>query len=521
MCRRIVKFCCIAALSPFIASVISVFQLPTQAFGKSLSPSAQSCEALMALTLPNTTITSAKLVAAGAFSGPQDRYERYDFTTLPAFCRVTAVLKPTSDSDIKIEVWMPTNWNNKFEAVGNGGWAGSILNSAMAAAVGSGYATASTDTGHQGNSASFALGHPEKLIDFSYRAIHEMTVQAKSIISAFYGKSQTVSFFNGCSLGGHQGLTEADKFPADFDAIVSGDPALNWARLHIARVWINSIVHRSENSYIPPAKYPMIHDAVLGVCDAMDGVKDGVLEDPTRCHFNPKVLECKGEDTPTCLTTAQVETAQALYGPVKSPKTGAQVQPVLLQPGSELTWATLAGPEPLSLALDAFKYLLYKDPQWDWRHFNPATDLDAALGMDTGFADFNDATLKPFFDRGGKLLMYHGWSDQQIPAMGSVEYFNRQVKELGRGIVGKSIELYMVPGMYHCRGGPGTDTFDKMAAIEKWVSTGKAPDQILASHLAEGKVDRTRPLCKFGNVAAYKGSGSTDDAANFSCREER
>jgi feruloyl esterase len=520
MGRPFVTIGCTAARAVFVVLAMSVFLLPAPAFGQSSSPSAQSCEALAALSLPNTTITSAKLITAGTFSGPQDRYDRYDFATLPAFCRVAAVVKPTRDSDIKIEVWMPTNWNNRFEAVGNGGWAGSILNSAMAAAVGSGYATASTDTGHQGNSASFGLGHPEKLIDFSYRAIHEMTAQAKAIITSFYGKPPVTSFFNGCSLGGHQGLTEADKYPADFDGIVSGDPGLNWTRLHVARVSVNAMVHRSPDSYIPPTKYPTIHDAVLQACDALDGVKDGVLEDPTRCHFNPNVLECKREDTPACLTTAQVETAQALYRPVTSPKTGARVLPELLQPGSELAWSTLAGPEPLSLAVDAFKYLIYKDPQWDWHKFNPATDLDAALEMDTGLVDFNNATPKNFFDRGGKLLLYHGWSDQQIPAMDTVDCFHHMVNELGSGIVGKSVQLYMVPGMYHCRSGQGTDTFDKMAAIEQWVSTGKAPDQILASRVTDGKVDRTRPLCKFGEVAVYKGTGSTDDAANFSCRKE-
>ena len=207
----------------------------------------------------------------------------------------------------------------------------------------------------------------------------------------------------------------------DFDAIVAGAPAINWMRLHVARVAINAFVHRSEDSYIPPAKYAFVHEAVLKACDALDGVKDGVIENPTVCHFDPKVLVCKGADGANCLTPAQAETARALYSPVKNPKTGAEVMPALLQPGSELGWAILAGPEPLGNALEAFKYLV--DANWDWHRFNPTTEMDLALKIDNGLLDFTDPNLKPFFDRGGKLLMYHGWADPQVTPMNSVTYF--------------------------------------------------------------------------------------------------
>jgi feruloyl esterase len=504
-----------------------------------------ACESLAALALPNTTITAAQTVAAGAFTPPGANRggaggrrgaegqpapdgraaaggraggAAQAFASLPAFCRVAATLTPSSDSDIKIEVWLPSSgWNGKFQAVGNGGWAGTISYPALGQAIARGYASASTDTGHTGNSAAFALGHPEKVVDIGYRAVHEMTVQAKAIVDAFYGSAPKVSFWNGCSLGGRQGITEAQRYPADFDAIVAGAPAVNNIFLHGSRMMINQTVHRSDDSYIPPAKYSTIHTAVLESCDALDGVKDGVIENPARCRFDPKVLECKGADGPACLTPAQVETAKALYAPVRNPKTGAEIFPALLMPGSETDWRVLAGPEPIGTAYEAFKFVVFQDANWDWHKFNPATDTELALKKDNGVLHSGNPDLKAFFNRGGKLLMYHGWSDPQVAPLNSVNYFTSVTHAVGKSVVGKSLQLYMVPGMAHCAGGPGTDTFDKMAAIEQWVATGKAPETISASHATAGTVDRTRPLCPYGKVAKWKGSGSTDDAANFTC----
>jgi len=506
-----------------------------------------TCESLSALKLPNTTITSAQVVAAGAFTPPAPARAAAAggaaprgaapaegragagrgragggaaqvYATLPSFCRVSATLAPSSDSDIKVEIWLPaTQWNGKFQAVGNGGWAGVISYTALADAVAAGYAAASTDTGHVGGSASFALGHPEKVIDMGYRAVHEMTVQSKAIIDAFYGTAPSLSFWNGCSQGGRQGITEAQRYPADFDAIVAGAPAVNWMRLNGVRMAANVVAHATPESYIPPEKYPAIHDAALLACDAIDGVKDGVIEDPSRCRFDPKSLECKGADGPTCLTKPQVETAQALYAPVKHVKTGAVLFPSLLERGSELGWATLAGPAPISIISDAFKYVVFKDADWDARRFQPATDIELAEKVDNGVLNSAVVNLKPFFDRGGKLLMYHGWADPQVAPGNSVDYFTKVIRATGKGSAGKSIQLYMVPGMGHCQGGPGTDRFNKMEAIEHWVSAGHAPESIVAAHMIDGKADRTRPLCPYGKVAKWKGTGSTDEAANFMC----
>ena len=504
-----------------VAAGLLLCAAPVAAPVRAATAAPLACESLASLNLPNTRITLAQTVSAGSFSPPAGRQgpgAAAVYAALPSFCRVAATLAPSTDADIKVEVWLPSSgWNGKFQAVGNGGWAGTISYPALAQAVAAGYATASTDTGHAGNNGSFALGHPEKLIDFGFRAVHETTQQAKAVVGAYYGSSPALSFWNGCSLGGRQGITEAQRYPADFDAIVAGAPAVNSMSLHAARVAINQIVHRSADSYIPPEKYQAIHDAALNACDALDGVKDGVIDTPSRCKFDPKVLACSGPESAACLTAAQVETARALYAPVKDPKSGGVVFPQLLEPGSELGWATLAGPQPVGTALDAFKYVVFADANWDWRSFNLSTDLSRGLRQDAGTMNAGDVDLRPFFNRGGKLLMYHGWADQQVAASNSVEFFNKVTKTVGRSAVGKSIELYMVPGMGHCAGGAGTDTFDKMAAIESWVKTGRAPESIVAAHRTDGVADRTRPLCPFGKVARWKGAGSTDDAANFTC----
>lgn len=480
---------------------------------------ATSCENLASLALPQAAITSAQVVAAGAFTPPGRGGAGRGgdvFAALPAFCRVAATLKPSNDSDIKVEVWLPASgWNGKLQAVGNGGWAGTIRYPALAAAVASGYVGVSTDTGHVGGTAQFAVGHPEKLIDLSYRSQHEMTVKAKAVITAHYGNPAKLSIWNGCSQGGRQGLAEAQRYPADFDGIIAGAAAWNQAQLHAGRLALNKVVNRTADSNIPREKYRMVHDAVLAACDANDGVKDGVIENPARCKFDPKVLQCEGADGPTCLTAAHVESARALYAPVKNPNSGAVIYPAL-QPGSELVWNVTGGPEPVGTALEAFKFIVFGDPNWDWRRFDPATDIEKTVRAFEVMATSN-TNLKPFFERGGKLLMYHGWNDTQVAPEQSTAYFNAVTSLAGRGAIGKSIQLYMVPGMNHCAGGDGTDDFDKVAAMEQWLASGKAPDSIVAAHLTDGKADRTRPLCPYGKVARWKGTGSTDEAANFAC----
>ena len=470
-----------------------------------------SCNDLARLSLPNTTVTSAQIVDAGVFKVPGNQKGKgaNPYANLPAFCRVAITLTPSSDSDIKVEVWLPAgNWNRKLQSVGNGGWAGVISYSALADAVREGYAAASTDTGH------VALGHQEKLIDFGWRSEHEMTVKAKAITQAFYGSAPRLSYWNGCSTGGRQGLKEAQMFPDDYDGIIAGAPANRTA----ISLWIAFAVLKDKESYIPPAKYPVIHAAALAACDAKDGLKDGLIADPTKCSFDPKVLLCKNGDGPSCLTAPQAEAAKKIYSPGKNPRTGLELFPSLV-PGSELGWGIQAlGPEPSQNIYDQYRYVVYKDPSWDWRTFDFDKGIAKGEEPDNIVMNATDPNLKAFFAHDGKLLLYHGWSDPNVSPLNTIKYYNSVADTLGGASkVSNNIRLFMEPGMGHCGGGEGPNVFDKVAPLEQWVEQKKAPGSIVASHSTAGAVDRTRPLCAYPQVARYKGSGSIDEAANFAC----
>lgn len=475
-----------------------------------LAPAARSaatrtCESLKSLNLPNTTITLAKAVAS---------------REVPAFCRVAATLTPSSDSDIRIEVWLPLEgWNGKYRAVGNGGWAGSLSYEGMSDALRSGYATSSTDTGHTGNGgdASFALGHPEKLIDFAYRSVHEMALKAKAIIETFYGTPARYSYSYGCSTGGRQGLEEAQRFPDDFDGIVADAPAINQTRLNVSYLWVAQATLKDPASYIPASKYPMIHQAVLQACDARDGLTDGVLDDPTRCRFDPVVLRCSGLDAPTCLTAPQVEAATKIYAGPKNPRT---LQPLAsgLEPGSELLWAALAaGPAAQPIGDSYFKFVVFKDPTWDFRAIDFDRDVARADQLDNGLLAATEPDLTAFAARGGKLMLVHGWSDQFIGPRNTISYYQSVVEKMGAARAADVVRLFMVPGMGHCGGGEGPNAFDPFTPVERWVERGTRPDQMIATRVTRGKVDRARPLCAYPLVARYKGTGSTDDAVSFAC----
>jgi feruloyl esterase len=466
------------------------------------------CDRLASLTVPNVTITAAESRPASP--------------TVQAHCRVAAILKPSADSQIEAEVWMPANWNGKFQAVGNGGWSGSISFDAMRAALLEGYATASTDTGHKSAEtpgASFAFGHPEKLIDFGYRAIHEMTVLAKKLIEAHYGRAQRLAYWNSCSNGGRQGLMEAQRYPQDFDGIVAGAPAANWTGRAIGALWVAQIVHKDAAAYIPPAKYPLLNNAALEACDTLDGVTDGVIEDPARCKFDPAKLLCRGDDGASCLTAAQVEAARQIYAKAIDPATKREFYPGLA-PGSEFGWATYGGPRPFAIGIDYARFVLFRDPAWEFKTLNAATAAAEAERVDNGATNALNPDLRPFFEHGGKLVQYHGWSDPQIPPMHSVTYYNSVLERLGGAkAVEASYRLFMVPGMQHCGGGPGTNQFNAIGALERWRESGIAPDSIPAAHVNNNRVERTRPLCPYPQTAHYTGIGSTNDAANFVCRK--
>ena len=308
---------------------------------------------------------------------------------------------------------------------------------------------------------------------------------------------------------------EAQRYPADYDGIIAGAPVN--ARVHqmIWELWVAQAVHKDDASYIPPAKYKTINDAALAKCDADDGAKDGLLTSPDRCRFDPATLQCKAGDDVSCLTAPQVAAAKQIYTPAMNPRTGKEIFPAL-QPGSELGWGGLAGPEPVREAVEFFQFVVANDPGWDFRTLDFDRDVALAEKAASQVIDATDPNLQPYFARGGKVLMYHGWNDQLVAPMNSVNYH--------RAVVGAtkspadSIRLFMMPGMTHCRGGAGPDSFDRMGVIERWVEKGEAPKQIVAEHLTNGVVDRRRPLCPHPQVAAYVGKGSLDDAANFTCK---
>ena len=495
--------------------------LPTMSYAQHAAVDAAACDRLAAsMKLTHAKVTSSHAVAAGHFVPPNAAggAAAKEVADLPAFCRVELTLTPSSDSDIKSEVWLPASgWNGKFQQVGNGAWAGSIQYGALADALRRGYAAASTDAGHTGTDARFAMGHPEKLIDFGYRAVHETAVQSKATITNAYGTAPRLSYFNGCSGGGRMAFQEAQRFPADFDAILAGAPGYNRVDQSVQMLMNAKATLDNPASMIPPSKYPVIHRAALEACDAQDGLKDGLIGEPLSCHFDPKVTECKAGDEPTCLTPAQVEAARKIYAGVKNPKTSATIFPGL-EPGSELNWTGPAGgTEPLAVSGDLFKFVVFQDPKWDFRKFDLARDYDAVHKIDNPGLSPTSADLKAFVARGGKLLIYQGWADMNVAPKSTVDYYNRVVQTMGQKQVDDSVRVFFAPGMAHCGGGEGPNVFDALTPLEQWRENGKAPTSILATHSTNGKVDRTRPLCPFPQVAQYKGTGSIDDAANFVC----
>ncbi len=524
--------------------------LVSGAFLPSARAAGKSCEQLAQLALPNTKITSAQSVAAGAFEPPANlapwlARDPSLFKRLPAFCRVTADAQPTTDSDIKIEVWMPASgWNGKFRGQGNGGFAGEIDYAALAGAVDQGYATAGTDTGHaaEGTDAKWALGHPEKIIDFAYRAIHEMTAIAKAAVKAFYGDAPQRAYFSNCSNGGRQALMEAQRYPDDYDGIIAGAPANYWTHLLASALWDAQSTTEDPASYIPTSKIPTIAKAVNAACDAEDGVADGVLNDPRRCRFQPASLLCKANDSDSCLTQPQITALKKLYEGAHDSK-GHEIFPGFLPggedgPGGWGLWITGEGPgKSLLFAFGGgyFTDMVYGQPDWNYKKTNFDEAVAASDNKFAGVLNAMDTNLKPFASRGGKLIIYHGWNDAAISPLNTINYYNNVEHKMGKQEAGSFLRLYMVPGMQHCGGGPGPDVFGQFGssaqnnpqhnmylALEQWVEKGEAPDAIVASKLKPGAagpvVQETRPLCVYPQVAKYKGSGNTNDASNFVCR---
>ena len=405
-------------------------------------------------------------------------------------------------------------WNGKFLAVGNGGWAGSIDTSAMAASLARNYATASNDTGHKGGSGSFALGHPEKVVDFGYRSMHEMALQSKTIINAFYKRAPQLSYYNGCSTGGRQGLMEAQRYPDDFDAMIVGAPVYNHIRLHASQMARQTEMLKDVSKILSKEQMTLLNNAVIAACDAKDGVKDGIISDPESCKFDPATLMCTESNKENCLTAAQIGTAKKAYGDMKT-KTGQLVYPGS-SPGFETGWRMpQPGSEPPAIALDTFRYLGHKDANWNGMNFD--LDKDLALAVENaGFIDAINPDLSKFKARGGKLLMYHGWADPGPAPQNTINYYSKVIQKTG-GKADDWMRLFLLPGVGHCGGGVGPDRADLVTPLEKWRESGTAPSQIVASRTRNGQIDMTRPLCPYPQIAKWNGTGSSDEAKNFVC----
>jgi len=519
---------------------------------------ATPCADLKSLPLGDATVTQSKSVEAGPFAVPAEPGAPAQSITLPAFCRVQGVIAPTKDSHIEFEVWLPASaegsgaagsgWNGKYQGVGNGGFAGAIqygTRGGLASALIAGYAASSTDTGHQANAidARWALGHPEKIIDYGYRAVHETAEKAKIIIRAFYGEAAKHSYFSSCSNGGRQALMEAQRYPADYDGIIAGAPAANFTRILTGFTSNLLATTLDPASFISAPKFAAIEAAAVAACDARDGVKDGIIDEPNKCAFDPSVLLCKGPESDACLTAPQIAALRKIYS---GPRTtnGEQLYPGF-QPGGEagpggwglwMSGATADRSLQSGFATQGAANIIFQNAAYDYKTFSVDRDAKAADDLSGRVLNAIDPDLSAFQKRGGKLILYHGWSDAALPPTATVEYYRSAAAKLGKNADG-AIRLYMVPGMQHCGGGPGADNFgsapglapvepdpsrNMSAALERWVEQGTAPAAIVATKYnspagASSGVKFTRPLCTYPQVARYKGAGSENDAANFAC----
>jgi hypothetical protein len=492
--------------------------------------SAKDCTGLASLKLDGK-VTSATLVPAGAFQQPAGPgappgVGGASYKDVPAFCRMQATLTPTKDSDIKVEVWLPASgWNGKFVAVGNGIWAGQLSYSAMADPLKRGYAVATTDTGHAGSGldAKWAIGHPEKLIDFGYRAVHEMVVTGKAAIGAFYGDKPKLSYWNSCSTGGRQGLMEAYRYPNDFDAISAMAPANPMTALMVQSMWAGWVPKRAEGGTLNPQTMGMVHAAAVKTCDKGDGLEDGLIENPRQCHFDPASLACKPGETASCLNPAQVDALHDIYGGVRD-KAGKVILPGW-PVGSEMQLALLlGGNEPFPVATSYFRDLVYANqPGWDWKVSDYGKELADARAFGGEMLDVPPNGFASFFSHGGKLLLSHGWTDGLIPANNTVAFYGAMARGLAAA-QRNQVRLFMVPGMDHCGGGEGASTFDTLGTIDAWATGGEAPERIVATRTPSPNPNApklppiSRPLCPYPEIAQYDGTGDVNSETSFTCK---
>lgn len=531
-----------AAAIAVAAESLFAAKLGSQGEKPSAGKSAAACAALTKLTFEgNTTITAAALVDSGTFVTPARQSQT--LTSLPVFCRAIGVSRPTNDSTINFEVWLPSDtWNGKFLSSGEGGFAGTLnytrsgLDGGLDELIRRGYASASTDTGHLATDANWAIGHREKVVDYAHRSKHLVTVAAKGVIAAYYGRPASRSYFSSCSNGGRQALMEAQRYPQDYDGLIVGAPWNYQSHSNAGFVW-DAQALRAPGAAIPASKLPAINKAALAACDANDGLADGVIEDPSRCAFKPETLLCKGAETDACLTQPQVAALNKLYDGPKHPRTGKSIFPGWAR-GGELGWTRLVEAGNFgSLGRGYFGNLVFEKPDWDFASFDFDKDLAEAESKVGSIADAISTDLSAAKRRGVKIIQYHGWNDQTLQPAFSPQYYERVAAAMGGVESSRDFyRLFMAPGMAHCYSGPGANSFggvgqqippvrdrlhDVQIALENWVEHGVAPDRLIATRFADDapatrQVKFTRVLCPYPAVAAYK-SGDPNDAASFAC----
>jgi feruloyl esterase len=502
------------------------------------TPKACDSATLASVTLPSAALSAASAVAAGTYTPPGAA----PLTDLPAFCRLTAQATPTPSSLINFEVWVPdgTAWNGKLVVTGNGGYSPSLSYGDMAHAMRQGYAVAGGDTGHQSadpNAMFWGVNQPEKITDWGTRSIHAITAPSRALIEGLSAKAPTRAYYYGCSTGGHQGYAQIQRYPDDFDGVIAGAPGNNRTRLNVEFMH-RFLSNRAPNTNTPvlltPAKAALITQRAIAACDALDGVADGVMEDPRACtltQFNIDALQCTGADAPDCLTADQITAAKKIYAGPKNPRTGAQIYPGY-PVGSEAGWpAYWGGSEPVRA--DYWRLWVFENPQWNWWSFDYDRDLAFADAKISPLVDQTNADVAAFKARGAKAIVYQGWQDPVVNPLDTIDYYERVRSAQGsQGATDAFFRLFVAPGMGHCAGGAGATRFgngggspsptpsadhDLLMALDPWVETGAAPDRIVAARVVGGATVRTRPLCPYPKKAVYSGSGSSDDAANFRC----
>ena len=476
-----------------------------------------ACAELRSLTGYEFTIETAAAIPATADA--------------PAYCRVRGQIQP----EILFEVNLPAEWNRRFYMTGNGGYAGESLDAPQRAgqrnaAMRRGFVHAATNTGHDAATeplGTFAVNR-QKLLDYAFRSLHTTAETGKRVAAAYYGARPARSYFEGCSTGGRQALILAQRFPEDFDGIVAGAPVLNFSGTMVSYA---KIVQALAAAPVPYSKLQLLSDRIYALCDEKDGLKDGLIDDPRRCDFRPArdLPQCaEGSDRPDCFTAAQSGSLEKIYGDVTSNGNrifpGWPVGAEIAGPNGRSGWDNWLihekGQPTISrnFGESFFRYLAFpeKNPAYDLNSFNLDKD-PARLEWIHAVLDATEPDLSGFNRRGGKLLMYFGWADQALNARMGVEYYESVLAQMGPRTT-DFFRLFMVPGMFHCSGGVGCSSFDKLTPLMQWVELGAAPERLIGARTIGGMTDRTRPLCPYPQIARYKGTGSPDEAASFVCQ---